>query len=93
MGPDRIPLSGTGVRSRASGVLDWWSGRTRRRLAWVTADGAGVTDDDPGRAGVVLGEAPLLVSAPGRPTVRLARALCRIDGTGGGIGWAERFPA
>jgi hypothetical protein len=25
--------------------------------------------------------------------VRLARALCRVDGPDGGIGWAECFPA
>ena len=92
VGPDRIPISGTGFRSRASGVLDWWADRPQRRLAWVTADGAGVADAREDRATAVLGEAPLLVTAPGRPAVRLARALCRVDGSAGGTGWAERFP-
>jgi hypothetical protein len=103
VGPDRIPLRGTGFRSRASGVLDWWSGRPHRRLAWVTGDRGAVAVE--GRDGAspfpgagderttVLGEAPLLVTAPGRPAVRLARALCRVDGPDGGIGWAECFPA
>jgi hypothetical protein len=93
VGPDRIPVSGTGFRSRTSGAIDWWSDRPHRRLAWVTGDGGGGVDDDRGRATTVLGEAPLLVTAPGRPTVRLARALCRVEGAGGGNGWAERFPA
>ena len=102
VGPDRIPVSGTGFRSRASGVLDWWSGRPHGRLAWVSQDTGTAADSrdevTPGFAlsnerTTVLGEAPMLVSAPGRPTVRLARALCRVGGAGGGIGWAERFPA
>jgi hypothetical protein len=41
----------------------------------------------------VLGEAPVLVTAPDRPAVRLARAVCHIDGDDGGTGWAEWFPA
>jgi hypothetical protein len=93
VGPDRIPIAGTGFRSRASGVLDWWSGDPHRRLAWVTSDGAGRVDAGPDRSTAVLGEAPLLVTAPGRPPVRLARALCRVDGADGGTGWAEQFPA
>jgi hypothetical protein len=103
VGPDRIPLRGTGFRSRASGVLDWWSGRPHRRLAWVTGDrgvvaveGRDEASPFPGAGDdrtTVLGEAPLLVTAPGRPAVRLARALCRVDGPDGGIGWAECFPA
>ena len=92
VGPDRIPIAGTGFRSRASGVLDWWSGNPHRRLAWVTADGAGGFDGGSDRPTAVLGEAPLLVTAPGRPAVRLARALCRVDGPEGGTGWAEQFP-
>ncbi|HEV7534513.1 MAG TPA: hypothetical protein VGP90_02695 [Acidimicrobiia bacterium] len=59
----------------------------------MTADGAGGVDDGSDRPTAVLGEAPLLVTAPGRTTVRLARALCRIGGADGGTGWAERFPA
>ena len=93
VGPDRIPVSGTGFRSRTSGVIDWWSARPHRRLAWVTGDGSGGVDQDRGRAATVLGEAPLLVTAPGRPAARLARALCRVEGPGGGTGWEERFPA
>jgi hypothetical protein len=93
VGPDRIPIAGSGFRSRASGVLDWWSGDPHRRLAWVTTDGASGVDDGSDRPTAVLGEAPVLVTAPGRPTVRLARALCRVDGPDGGTGWAERFPA
>jgi hypothetical protein len=102
VGPDRIPVSGTGFRSRASGVLDWWSGRLHKRLAWVTGDGDGIVDDG-GAKGIpdettsrpetVLGRAPWLVTAPGRTPVRLARSLCRIDGADGGTGWAEWFPA
>ena len=92
VGADRILFSGTGFRSRASGVLDWWSDRRHRRLAWVTGDGGGIVDDG-GRPTGVLGEAPLLVTAVGRPTVPLARSLCRIDGADGGTGWAESYPA
>ena len=40
-GPDRIPFSGTGFRSRSSGVVDWWSDEPHRRLAWVTNAGQG----------------------------------------------------
>lgn len=91
VGPDRIPLTGTGFRSRASGVLDWWSDRPHRRRAWVDGEGRGRVDD---RApAITLGRAPLLVTAAGRPPVRLARALCRVDGPDGGPGWAEEFPA
>jgi hypothetical protein len=94
VGPDRIPLTGTGFRSRASGVLDWWSGRPHQRAAWVSGDGAGVVHDGlSGRAATELGKAPLLVTAPGRPPVRLARSLHRVDGADGGTGWAESFPA
>jgi hypothetical protein len=98
VGPDRIPFSGTGFRSRASGVLDWWSDRFRQRIAWVTDDGAGVveagsTGTVPGRSITDLGRAPVLVTAPGRPPVRLARSLGEIGGDGGGLGWAEWFPA
>ena len=111
VGPDRIPIVGTGVRSRASGVLDWWSPRPQRRLAWVTTAGGAATAEllaPPGGPGgseggngpetadgvTVLGEAPLLVTAPGRPAVRLGRALCRVgEGADGGLGWAEWFPA
>jgi hypothetical protein len=92
VGPDRIPITGTGFRSRASGVLDWWSPTPHDRLAWVTAEGTG--HSDPGTtAARVLGDAPLLVTAPGRPPIRLARALCRVDGPDAGAGWAERVPA
>ena len=98
VGPDRIPFSGSGFRSRAAGVLDWWTGRLHQRLAWVTDDGRGVVDDGRGRAtagrdATDLGKAPFLVTAPGRPRVRVARSLYRIDGPGGGRGWAEWFPA
>jgi hypothetical protein len=98
VGPDRIPFSGTGFRSRASGVLDWWSDRPHRRLAWVAGDGdCGVTTGPAAHAAaVVLGQVPVLVTAPGRPAVQLARALCRVDGPApgaGGLGWAEWFPA
>ena len=87
----RIGFGGTGFRSRASGVLDWWSGGPHRRLAWVSGDGAAVEGAEGGAA--VLGEAPLLVTGPGRSPVRLARRLCRVEGPGGGAGWAEEFPA
>jgi hypothetical protein len=98
VGPERIPVTGTGFRSRASGTLDWWSDGPHRRLAWVTGDGGGGVTTGPAAhaAAVVLGQVPVLVTTPGRPTVRLARALCRVDGSApgaGGIGWAEWFPA
>lgn len=97
VGPDRIPVTGTGFRSRASGVLDWWSERPHRRLAWVDGEGRGRVDGggvgDGGRGAAVVGEAPVLVTAPGRPSVRLARTLCRLDSPDGPVGWAERFPA
>jgi hypothetical protein len=96
VGPDRIPITGTGFHSRASGVLDWWSAAVRRRLAWVTGDGAGMVDSgEVGDGTTPLGAAPMLVTAPGRPPVRLARALCRVERPGvsaGGAGWAEWFP-
>ena len=95
---ERIEFNGTGFRSRASGVLDWWSDRPHRRLAWVERDGGGGVTTGPGAhvAAVVLGEVPVLVTAPDRPPVQLARALCRADGPepgSGGPGWAEWFPA
>jgi len=99
VGPsERIEFSGTGFRSRASGVLDWWSGSPQRRLAWVRRDGgAGVTTGAAAHAApVVLGEVPVLVTAPERPAIQLARGLCRIDAPtaeAGGFGWAEWFPA
>ena len=98
VGQDRIPFSGRGFRSRASGVLDWWSERPQRRLAWVTGTGGGnaITGPAAHAAAVVLGQAPVLVTAPERPSVRLARALCRVDRPepgAGGLGWAEWFPA
>jgi hypothetical protein len=102
VGPDRIPVSGTGFHSRASGVLDWWSGRLHQRMAWVRADGDGVVYDgrvdQPAQGSrsqpeTVLGRVPLLVTAPGRPPVKLARSLCRVGGADGGTGWAEWFPA
>ena len=98
VGPDRIAVSGTGFRSRASGVLDWWCERPQRRLAWVTGTGGGDVTTGPAAhaAAVVLGQAPVLVTAPGYPPVRLARALCRVDGpapAAGGLGWAEGVPA
>jgi hypothetical protein len=93
VGPDRIPFSGAGFRSRASGVIDWWSGRPHRRLAWVGGDGAGCVDDDGARPAAVLGDAPLQITAPARPPVRLARHLCRVEGPGGGLGWGEEWPA
>jgi hypothetical protein len=103
VGPDRFPISGLGFRSRASGLLDWWTGRPYRRLAWGTPDRTVVvTTEDPNAPNAlvlreepvtVLGEAPVLVTAPGRPSVRLARAVCQIGGDDGGTGWAEWFPA
>jgi hypothetical protein len=93
VGPDRIPVSGTGFHSRASGVLDWWNGQRRRRTAWVTDAGEGFVDGGEGPDPVVLGVAPLLVTTPGRPSVRLARSLGRVQGADGGIGWSEQFPA
>jgi hypothetical protein len=94
VGLDRIPVSGTGFRTRSSGVLDWWTDRPHRRLAWVTGDGRGVVDDGHDRNPTVLGTAPLLVTSPGRPPVRLARTLCRVHGAAeGGVGWGEWFPA
>jgi len=98
VGPsERIPFAGTGFKSRASGVLDWWSGSPQRRLAWVRRDGGAcaLTGGVAHAAPVVLGEVPVLVTAPKRPTVQLARGLCRIDAPpeAGGFGWAEWFPA
>ncbi len=95
VGPGPHPDLGTGFRSRASGVLDWWSGGPTPRLTWAS-DVAGVFDtrDEAARARTrrvpapsrareadavtVLGEAPVLVTAPGRPPVRLGRALCQV---------------
>jgi hypothetical protein len=91
VGPDRIPVTGTGFRSRASGVLDWWSGGLHRRLAWVDGKGRGRVEDRD--SAMTLGQAPLLVTAAGRQPVRLARRLCRVQGPDGGHGWAEEFPA
>jgi hypothetical protein len=90
VGPDRrIAFEGTGFRSRASGVLDWWSA-PRRRLAWINRqDHVSVVDDPESVGRTVLGEAPVLVTAPSRTPARLARALCRVEGKGGGLGWAE----
>ncbi|HWB38521.1 MAG TPA: hypothetical protein VHA75_21085, partial [Rugosimonospora sp.] len=98
VGSARLEFAGTGFRSRASGALDWWSGRPHRRLAWVAATGGAGVVTGPGAhaAAVVFGEVPVLITAPGRPTVRLARALCQVDGPEpgrGGLGWAEWFPA
>ena len=91
---DRIAVAGTGFRSRSSGVLDWWSAPLPGRLAWIGhgdhlgADHIGV--GDPATVDhTVLGRAPVLVTAPDRASVRLSRTLCRIDGEGGGLGWAE----
>jgi hypothetical protein len=85
----RIEFSGTGFRSRTSGVLDWWSTPLRGRLAWVDPDGQGRAEDPGSRPHRVLGAAPLLVTAPSRPPVRLSRTLCRVEGEDGGLGWAE----
>jgi hypothetical protein len=96
VGPDRIPVSGTGFHSRSSGVLDWWADHPHRRLAWVTGTGQGFVEEGGGQEVTVIGSAPVLVTAPGRPSVRLARDLCRVnDGRAGdgGLGWAERFTA
>ena len=97
VGPDRIPFSGTGFRSRASGVLDWWTDRPHFRLAWMTGDGGwGVTaGEETDERLAIVGLAPLLVTTPGRPPVRLARALCSVvlPEAGDGVGWAEWFPA
>jgi hypothetical protein len=103
VGPDRFPVAGLGFRSRVSGVLDWWAGRPYRRLAWGAPDRFTVVETQDGNAPdalvlrpepvTVLGEAPVLVTAPGRPAVRLARAVCQIGGPEGGTGWAEWFPA
>ena len=90
VGPSqRIAFSGTGFRSRASGILDWWSDRRPPRLAWVGGrDQVGV--GDPGAVDhTVLASAPVLVTAPPQPPVRLARTLCRVAGPDGGLGWAE----
>ena len=89
IGPDRIPFSGTGFRSRASGVLDWWSVPLRPRLAWIgSRDHVGVGDPE-GQNRTVLAVAPVLVTAPSKKAVRLARELSRVEGEGGGLGWAE----
>jgi hypothetical protein len=93
VGPDRIPVTGTGFRSRTSGILDWWSDLPHRRLAWVDRHGHGRVDPGTARPAATVGRVPLLVTAPGRPAVKLDRALCRIDGDDGGVGWAESFPA
>lgn len=60
VGPStRIEFDGTGFRSRASGVLDWW-GADVRRLAWVEGDGSGHVATEPEAAGAeILGRAPL----------------------------------
>ena len=102
VGPDRFEISGRGFRSRASGVLDWWAGQPYRRLAWATDNRFVVVESQDEAADAlrlsdapvtVLGEAPVLVTGPGRPAVRLARAVCHVDGAEGGTGWAEWFPA
>jgi len=91
VGPtQRLALAGTGFRSRSSGVLDWWTEVPHRRLAWV-GPGETARVGDPDRASV-LGRAPVIVTAPARPPVRLDRAICRVDGPDGGAGWAERLP-
>jgi hypothetical protein len=94
VGPNRIEFSGTGFRSRASGVLDWWSGGPHRRTVWVGPDGLAHGSDAPARCGGVVGRAPVLVTAPGRPPVRLERTLGRFgDGSApDSLGWAEAFP-
>lgn len=91
VGPDRrIPLDGTGFRSRASGVLDWWSVPLARRLAWIgPEDRVSVVDDPESLDRTVLGQAPVLVTAPSLKPARLSRSLCRVEGKGGGLGWAE----
>jgi hypothetical protein len=90
VGPDRrIALDGTGFRSRASGVLDWWS-PLARRLAWIgPQDRVSVVDDPEAVDRTVLGQAPVLVTLAARPPARLARALCRVGGKGGSLGWSE----
>ncbi len=91
VGPDRrIAFEGTGFRSRASGVLDWWSAPLARRLAWINRqDQVSVVDDPDAVDRTVLGVAPVLVTAPSVQPARLARTLCRVEGKGGGLGWAE----
>ncbi|MCA1845780.1 MAG: hypothetical protein LC792_21815, partial [Actinobacteria bacterium] len=99
VGPaERIEFTGTGFRSRISGVLDWWSDGPHRRLAWVRPDGGagGTIGPAAHAAAVVLGEVPILVTARDRQPIQVARALCRVDGPApgtGGFGWAEWFPA
>ena len=91
VGPDRrIPFAGTGFRSRASGVLDWWSAPPARRLVWIGRQEQVSAVEDPDAVDrTVLGQAPVLVTARGVEPARLARALCRVEGKGGGVGWAE----
>jgi hypothetical protein len=89
VGEERTELAGTGFRSRSSGVLDWWSAPVPRRLAWIVRrDQVGVGDPETVDHRV-LGRAPVLVTAPARKPVRLSRALCRVEGGSGGLGWAE----
>ena len=94
VGPtDRIAFNGTGFRSRASGVLDWWSAPLQRRLTWIGGQGQVGAGDPETVDRTVLGLAPVLVTAPAKRAVRLARALCRVEGRDGGLGWAEGLDA
>jgi hypothetical protein len=89
VGDGRIPVDGTGLRSRRWGKADWWDGSARSWAGLIDGAGAISVRQDLGSGDVeVLGTAPVLVTGPAGRRARLERVLCR---SGDSRGWGERL--